>query len=116
MSLTLYGIPGCDTVRKARRWLDGHGVDHRFHDFKKHGIDAPTLAAWCETVGWEALINRRGTTWRKLDEAQREGLDTQRAIALMQTHTSLIKRPLIEHEHGMELGFDADRYEVLFTS
>lgn len=115
MAITLYGIAGCDTVKKARRWLDGHAVDYRFHDYRQHGIDTSTLAAWCGQFGWEALINKRGTTWRRLDAAERADLDERRAIALMQANTSLIRRPLAEHEQGRELGFDEERYAALFN-
>ena len=108
MAVTVYGIPGCETVKKARRWLDERELDHAFHDYRKQGIDAAHLQAWCDEFGWEALLNKRGTTWRRLPESEREGLDESGAITLMQTHTSLIKRPVIEHANGRLLGFDAD--------
>ena len=114
MSVVIHGIPACDTMKKARRWLDDHGVAYTFHDYKKVGIDAETLQAWCDKVGWETLINRRGTTWRKLPEAEREGLDEKAAIALMQSNTSLIKRPVLVQDSGEILvGFDEKVYSTL---
>lgn len=114
MSITIHGIPACDTMKKARRWLDDHGIAYTFHDYKKLGVDAGTLQAWCEQVGWETLLNRRGTTWRKLPEADREGLDEQVAIALMQANTSLIKRPVLVRGSGdILVGFDEKAYATL---
>lgn len=110
--MIVHGIPNCDTVKKARRWLDAHAVSHEFHDFKKQGIDRGTLTAWCRTLGWEALLNRRGTTWRKLAEADRDGVDEARAISLMLDNTSLIKRPVIVTDTVVLAGFDESRYEA----
>ncbi|MEE4350531.1 MAG: ArsC family reductase [Pacificimonas sp.] len=111
MTVMVYGIPNCDTVRAARRWLDEHGVAYSFHDYKKAGADEATLRRWADEVGWETLLNRRGTTWRKLPDADREGVDEAAAIALMAEHTSLIKRPVIEHPGPLLVGYDADAYE-----
>jgi Spx/MgsR family transcriptional regulator len=106
---TLYGIPNCDTVKRARRWLDEHGEDFDFHDFKKAGVPADRLAAWMATVGWERLLNRQGTTWRKLDEATRAGVvDAASAAVLMQAHPSLIRRPVIDWGSTLTVGFDPD--------
>ena len=111
---TVYGIPGCDTVRKARRWLDGHDVAYAFHDYKKAGIDAAKLEAWSAQVGWDQLLNRRGTTYRKLDESERDGIDEAKAIRLMVEHPSLIRRPVIEHGEEVVVGFDDTLYTKLF--
>ncbi len=93
----VYGIPNCDTVKKARAWLTAHGIDHRFHDFKKQGVPAERLAAWMASLGWEPLVNRQGTTWRKLDPAAQAGVhDAATAAALLQEHPSAIKRPVVE--------------------
>ena len=108
MSIDIYGIPNCNTVRKARKWLDGQGLDYAFHDYKKEGVDAEALEHWADRVGWEVLLNRRGTTWRKLDESEREGVDRDRALALMAEHPSLIKRPVATRE-------DSDRVLVGFA-
>jgi Spx/MgsR family transcriptional regulator len=107
MSTVVYGIPHCDTVKKARAWLDMRGVDHRFHDFKKYGVPVDRLARWCEALGWEPLVNRKGTTWRKLDaSAQGSVVDAQSACALMQAHPSVIKRPVVVWADGVTVGFD----------
>lgn len=110
MDIELYGIPNCDTVKKARAWLAARGAAHRFHDYKKEGADPARLARWADAVGWETLLNTRGTTFRKLPEADRTGLDRDRALALMEAHPSLIKRPVVEHSGGLLVGFDADRW------
>lgn len=115
MSVVVYGIRNCDTVRKARAWMDGHGVAHAFHDYRTAGIDAARLRSWCAALGWEVLINRAGTTFRKLPESQKTGLDEARAIALMQAHPSLIRRPVLESGDGRLLvGFRADDYAKVF--
>ena len=103
--IALYGIPNCDTVKKARKWLDAAGLAYEFHDYKKEGADPHRLAAWAEQLGWEALLNRRGTTFRVLPDADKEGIDRDKALALMAAHTSLIKRPVVEHPGGMLAGF-----------
>lgn len=115
MTIEFYGIPNCDTVKKARAWLDGHGVAYRFHDYKKEGADPAKLAVWADAVGWEVLLNRAGTTFRKLDEGDRVDIDRARALALMAAHPSLIKRPVVEHPGGILVGFKADRYEAAFA-
>lgn len=104
-SISLYGIPNCDTVKKARRWLDAGGIAYDFHDFKKEGVDPSRLAAWTDAVGWEVLLNRRGTTFRGLSDTERAGIDRAKAIHLMAEHTSLIKRPVAEYDGGLLVGF-----------
>ncbi len=106
--ITLYGIPNCDTVKKARNWLDSAQIAYDFHDYKKRGIDAATLAGWCAALGWERVINRAGTSWRKLDETARNGMDQAAAIAAMIANPSLIKRPILAHSGGLLLGFSAE--------
>ena len=115
MSLHLYGIPNCDTVKKARAWLDSRGIGYVFHDYKKEGADPAQLAAWSDAAGWEALLNRRGTTFRALSEADKAGIDREKAIRLMQAHPSLIKRPLVEHAGGVLVGFDPAEWETALT-
>jgi len=112
MSVAVYGIPNCDTVKKARAWLDGHGVAYAFHDYKREGADPARLAAWSDAVGWEGLLNRRGTTFRALSEADRSDIDRAKALRLMQAHPSLIKRPVVEHGGGLLVGFDAAEWEA----
>ncbi|WP_018140966.1 ArsC family reductase [Thioalkalivibrio sp. ALJ7] len=106
--LALYGIPNCDTVRKARRALDAAGVSYRFVDVRKDGIEEAQLRGWVDRLGWETLVNRRGTTWRQLPEDQRAGLDAERAIALMGEHPALIKRPVIEFEGAVYVGWNTE--------
>ena len=112
MSVAVYGIPNCDTVKKARAWLDGHGVAYAFHDYKREGADPARLAAWSDAAGWEGLLNRRGTTFRALSEADRSDIDRAKALRLMQAHPSLIKRPVVEHGGGLLVGFDAAEWEA----
>ncbi len=108
---TLYGIPNCDTVKKARAWLVEHGVAHDFHDFKKHGVPEAALDQWLAQLGWEALVNRKGTTWRQLDEATRASVvDAASARPVLLAHASLIKRPVVrwvDAPNTVTVGFDA---------
>ena len=112
MSITVYGIPNCDTVRKARGWLNGLGLTYSFHDYKVAGIEPDRLAVWCRAVGWEKVLNRAGTTFRKLPEAQRADLDEARAIALMVASPSAIRRPVVEHAGGLLIGFKPEEWEA----
>ena len=112
-SFVLYGIPNCDTVKKARTWLDAAALPYQFHDYKKSGIDAATLLAWCAEFGYEQVLNKKGTTWRKLDPALHKDLDQDKAIKLMQQNTSLIKRPLLDTGTRRLLGFNQDSYQSL---
>ncbi|MBR0658344.1 ArsC family reductase [Neoroseomonas oryzicola] len=111
MNITIHGIRNCDTMKKARAWLEAHGVAHDFHDYKVAGIDAATLKAWSAKVGWEKLLNRSGTTFRKLLDAEKEGLTEARALALMQAQPSMIKRPVLALGDRLLVGFDAGEYE-----
>ena len=115
--ITLYGIPNCDTVKKARAWLTENGRSHEFHDFKKHGVPAPELARWADAVGWESLLNRKGTTWRKLAaEEQLAVVDSASAQALMQAQPSVIKRPLMDWGNGkFTVGFDPQIWKTLLV-
>jgi arsenate reductase len=106
MSIDLYGIPNCDTVKKARAWLEARGIGYAFHDYKKEGADPGKLAAWSDAAGWEALLNRRGTTFRGLSGGDKADIDRAKALRLMQAHPSLIKRPVVEHGGGLLVGFD----------
>ena len=106
MTIQLYGIPNCDTVKKARAWLDDQGLAYAFHDYKKEGVDPARLADWADRAGWEVLLNTRGTTYRRLPDSDRAGIDRTRALALMTAHPSLIKRPVVEHDGELLVGFD----------
>lgn len=114
--MTLYGIKNCDTMRKARRWLDEHGVAYDFHDVRKDGMDPDLLGRWCDELGWETLLNRRGTTWRRLPEPDRQGIDAAKAVALMVRHPTMIKRPVLDLGEARLVGFSPDRYAVLFEA
>ena len=115
MTTTLYGIRNCDTIKKARAWLDGQGVAYAFHDYKTAGIDRATLAGWIDELGWEALLNRAGTTFRKLPESERAGLVADKAIAIMLAHPSAIRRPVLDTGAVRIVGFKAERYAELFA-
>lgn len=111
--ITLHGIPNCDTVKKARAWLDAHGIDYRFHDFKKLGAPSSLIERWAEAAGWETLLNRRGTTFRGLSDADKNGIDRAMAVRLMEANPSLIKRPVVEDESGkVTVGFSDDAFTV----
>ena len=114
MSVTIHGIKSCDTMKKAFAWLDAKGVAYRFHDYKTAGLDRAMLESWVKQVGWEALLNRAGTTFRKLVEADRTDLDAARAIALMVAQPSMIKRPLLDLGDRRVLGFRPETYEAVF--
>jgi arsenate reductase len=111
-TISVYGIPNCDTVKKARAWLDARGVAYTVHDFKKQGADPARLRDWVAAKGWETVLNRRGTTFRKLDPAATANLDGDKAVALMQAHPSAIKRPVVEYPGGLLVGFDAAEWEA----
>ena len=110
MSITLYGIPNCGTVKKARAWLDQHGIAHAFHDYKKAGVDPAALRRWVDALGWETVLNRAGTTFRKLPEGDRADLDAVKAIALMVAQPSMIRRPIIEGDGVLLAGFKPDAW------
>ncbi|TCK31584.1 Spx/MgsR family transcriptional regulator [Ancylobacter aquaticus] len=114
MGVTIYGIKNCDTMKKARAWLDGRGVTYVFHDYKTAGIDVARLGQWAGKVGWEGLINRAGTTFRKLEEAEKADIDEEKALALMQAHPSLIKRPVLDVDGTLLVGFKPEAYEAQF--
>ena len=103
--ITIYGIKNCDTCRKARKWLEAQGLKHRFHDIRADGLDGAMLDGWITELGWEVLLNRRGTTWRKLDDAAKNGIDEASATALMLEHPTLIKRPVFEAGDRRMVGF-----------
>jgi arsenate reductase len=115
MRVTIYGIKACDTMKKARAWLDARGVAYDFHDYKAAGVDAATLKRWAGEVGWETLLNRSGTTFRALAEADKQGLDEAKAIALMVHQPSMIKRPVLETGKALLVGFKPERYAEAFA-
>ena len=113
MSLTLYGIPNCDTVKKARTWLDAQGRAYHFHDYKKAGVDEGKLRQWVDAAGWEKVLNGKGTTFRKLPEDQRTDLDAEKAVAVMLANPSAIKRPIVEGGPDLLVGFDPARWSAV---
>ncbi|MEO8017662.1 MAG: ArsC family reductase [Pseudomonadota bacterium] len=113
MKATLYGIRNCDTMKKARAWLEAHGVAHDFHDYKTSGIDGATLEKWVNAVGWEVLLNRSGTTFRKLPDGAKENIDQRKALKLMLEQPSMIKRPVFERGRTLLVGFTPERYTAL---
>ncbi len=119
MVVKVYGIPNCDTIKKARKWLEANGVDYQFHDYKKEGVDPALLKQWCQDAGWETLLNRRGTTWRKLPDEAKEAIvneaDETRAIQLMTENPSMIKRPVLLTDDKVIVGFKAEEYEALLS-
>lgn len=112
--IRLYGIPNCDTMKKARAWLATHGIEYDFHDYKKAGIDPKTLRGWVAELGWEALLNRRGMMWRKLPQDIRDQIDEASAIALMLDTPSIIKRPVLDTGDARHVGFTPDQYGEIF--
>ena len=117
MTVTIYGIKNCDTMKKARAWLDSHGVAYAFHDYKSAGIDRERLEAWSRIVGWDTLLNRAGTTFRALPDADKQGLDAAKAMALMLEQPSMIKRPVLDLGDGRLLvGFKPEAYSAAVTA
>jgi arsenate reductase len=114
MVVTIYGIKACDTMKKARTWLDTHGVGYAFHDYKAQGVARDGLEAWARSVGWETLLNRAGTTFRKLPDADRADLDAAKAITLMLGQPSMIKRPVLDVDGTLIVGFKPEVYAAAF--
>ena len=110
-SITIYGIRNCDTMKKARAWLDSHGVAYDFHDYKSEGVAKEKLKGWSDAVGWETLLNRAGTTFRKLPDSDKESLDERKALALMLAQPSMIKRPVLDLGGKLLVGFRPEIYE-----
>ena len=115
MTTHLYGIPNCDTVRKARKWLDARGIAYVFHDFKKEGVDAGRVARWVDAAGLDTVLNRRGTTWRKLSDEEKARGEGNDAVSLLVQHSSMIKRPVVEHGDTVLVGFKEDIWDAHFS-
>ncbi len=114
MFIILYGIPNCDTVKKARTWLESRGLAYSFHDYKRSGVDASILSAWCDEKGWEVILNRSGTTFKKLPDADKSDLTQAKAIELMLAQPSMIKRPVVDYGGGLLVGFKLPEWEEAF--
>jgi len=116
VSATIYGIKNCDTMKKAFAWLDQRGIAYDFHDYKKVGVTKAQLTQWCRVAGWETVLNRAGPTFRKLPDADKQDLTQAKAIALMIANPSMIKRPILEKDGAIEIGFKPERYAMLFST
>ncbi|WP_331372977.1 ArsC family reductase [Sinorhizobium chiapasense] len=114
MTVTIYGIKNCDTMKKARSWLEGRGIAYKFHDYKAEGIDRAPLERWCDEFGWETVLNRSGTTFRNLPEADKQDMTADKAIALMLKQPSMIKRPVLDADGKLLIGFKPEFYEARF--
>ena len=113
-NITMYGIKNCDTIKKARKWLEAEGVDYQFHDYKKESIQKDQLITWINQLGWEVLLNKRGTTWRKLPDDVKDNINEASAITVMLENTSIIKRPVLDTGNTLLVGFSADEYAKHF--
>ncbi|PLW83002.1 ArsC family reductase [Kineobactrum sediminis] len=114
--ITLYGISNCDTVKKARNWLDQHGIEYRFHDLRKDGISADTVSGWLAELGWETVVNKRSTSWKALPAAERENMNTDTALAAILDQPTLVKRPLLDTGRERHCGFSGSHYATIFNS
>ncbi len=112
--VTLYGIKNCDTIKKARNWLSDNAIDCRFHDFRADGLDAATVENWLHQLDWEIVLNRRGTTWRKLDPEVQTGTNRDNVVALLLEHPAMIKRPILDVDGKFTVGFKAEQYQAIF--
>lgn len=115
MEVTLYGIKHCDTIKKAKKWLEKNSIDYRFHEFRADGINRSLLNDWLKQIEWETLLNMRGTTWRKLSDAQKNGINKSTVLALMLEQPAIIKRPVLTVENKIFVGFKADKYKEIFS-
>lgn len=115
MTIHFYGIPNCDTVKKARKFLDGKGAEYTFHDYKKEGADPAKIAAWIDAHGVDVVLNRRGTTFRKLSDAEKTDIDAAKAVRLLEANPSMIKRPIVEHDGGILVGFKEETWSAALS-
>ncbi|NVD06115.1 ArsC family reductase [Vibrio sp. JPW-9-11-11] len=115
MTITLYGIPNCDTIKKAKKWLEAEGVEYHFHDYRKQGIDSALVETFCQQLGWENVLNKRGTTYRQLTQEQKETLNEANAITLLIEQPAMIKRPILVIGNDYYIGFKADQYAAIFS-
>ncbi|MGD8117292.1 ArsC family reductase [Vibrio sp. TRT 29B02] len=115
MTITMYGIPNCETIKKAKKWLEAEGVEYHFHDYRKQGIDKAMVETFCQQLGWENIVNKRGTTFRQLSQEQKDNLDQHSAIELLVEQPAMIKRPILVANGTYHLGFKADQYAAIFS-
>lgn len=115
MTITMYGIPNCDTIKKAKKWLEAEGVEYSFHDYRKQGVDKAMVELFCQQLGWENVLNKRGTTYRQLTQEQKDSLNEANAIELLVEQPAMIKRPILVSGDSYHLGFKADQYAAIFS-
>jgi Spx/MgsR family transcriptional regulator len=114
MATTMFGIPNCDTIKKAKKWLEANELDYQFHNYRKDGVSEEMVRQFCEQLGWEQVVNKRGTTYRQLTQEQKEGLNQETAIALLVEHSAMIKRPILDVDGTLHIGFKAEQYQQVF--
>ncbi|GAL33015.1 a glutathione-dependent thiol reductase [Vibrio maritimus] len=114
MATTMFGIPNCDTIKKAKKWLEANELDYQFHNYRKDGISEEMVRQFCEQLGWEQVVNKRGTTYRQLTQEQKDNLNQETAIALLVEHSAMIKRPILDVDGTLHIGFKADQYQQVF--
>ncbi|EGQ8522323.1 ArsC family reductase [Vibrio parahaemolyticus] len=116
MTITMFGIPNCDTIKKAKKWLEAENIAFDFHDYRKQGIDAQMVTEFCQALGWEQVLNKRGTTFRQLTQEQKDTLNEENVIALLVDNPAMIKRPILNVDGQLHIGFKADQYATIFNS
>ncbi|CAH0525005.1 ArsC family reductase [Vibrio hippocampi] len=116
MAVTMFGIPNCDTIKKAKKWLEANNIEFSFHDYRKQGIDAEMVSHFCKQLGWENVLNKRGTTFRQLTPEQKETLSLETALPLLVDNSAMIKRPILDIDGSLHLGFKADQYQQIFSN
>ncbi|MDL5028539.1 ArsC family reductase [Vibrio satsumensis] len=115
MTITMFGIPNCDTIKKAKKWLEAEGIEFEFHDYRKQGINTELVTNFCSELGWELVLNKRGTTYRQLPQEQKDTLTEEKAVALLVEQPAMIKRPILKVDGKLHIGFKADQYAAIFS-
>jgi Spx/MgsR family transcriptional regulator len=115
MATTMFGIPNCDTIKKAKKWLEANELDYQFHNYRKDGISEQMVRQFCEQLGWEQVVNKRGTTYRQLTQEQKDSLNQETAISLLVEHSAMIKRPILDVDGTLHIGFKAEQYQQVFS-
>jgi Spx/MgsR family transcriptional regulator len=116
MTITMFGIPNCDTIKKAKKWLEAEDIAYEFHDYRKQGVDEALVTEFCDALGWEIVLNKRGTTFRQLTQEQKDSLNEENAIKLLVENPAMIKRPILKVNDQLHIGFKADQYSTIFNS
>jgi Spx/MgsR family transcriptional regulator len=116
MTITMFGIPNCDTIKKAKKWLEAQNIAYEFHDYRKQGVDAALVTEFCDALGWETVLNKRGTTYRQLTQEQKDSLNGDNAVDLLVENPAMIKRPILKVNDQLHIGFKADQYATIFNS